>query len=77
MSDTDRMTPKAILDEIRKLPLDQQMDVVEEVCRAIAAEGGSVPAWQLEEILGRLEDPAEVATETWADLRARLSRARG
>lgn len=68
------MTPKGILDEILRLPADQQLELVEEVWDHLAASPSNVPvpAWHRAELDRRLAEATEQATQTWDDVRARL-----
>jgi putative addiction module component (TIGR02574 family) len=68
------MTPKALLDEILKLPPDQRLQFVEEVWDSLAASPDEVgvPVWHREELDRRLADPTEQATLSWQDVQARL-----
>ena len=68
------MSPKGILDEILRLPADQQLELVEEVWDRLAASPSNVPVpdWHRAELDRRLGDPSERATHTWDDVRARL-----
>jgi putative addiction module component (TIGR02574 family) len=68
------MTPNALLEEILRLPADQQIRLVEEVWDRIAASPANVPvpAWHRAELDRRLADPAEQATLSWDDVQSRL-----
>lgn len=68
------MTPKALLDEILRLPAAQQIQLVEEVWDRIAASPANVPVpeWHRAELDRRLADPAEQATISWDDVQSRL-----
>lgn len=68
------MTPKGLLDEILRLPTDEQMALVEEVWDRLAASPTNVPMpdWHRSELDRRLADPAEQATQSWDDVQARL-----
>jgi putative addiction module component (TIGR02574 family) len=68
------MTPTKILDEIARLPAEQQLKLVEDVWDRIAAspENVPVPEWHRAELDRRLADPTERATLSWDDVQARL-----
>ena len=68
------MTPKNILDEILRLPADEQIKLVGDVWDRIAAspEAVPVPEWHRAELDRRLADPAEQATLSWDDVQGRL-----
>ena len=68
------MTPNALLDEILRLPADQQIQLVEEVWDRIAASPTNVPVpeWHRAELDRRLADPTEQATLSWDDIQNRL-----
>ena len=68
------MTPSRILDEILRLPAEQQLKLVEDVWDRIAAspENVPVPDWHRAELDRRLADPAEQATVSWEDIQGRL-----
>ena len=68
------MTPSRILDEILRLPAEQQLKLVEDVWDRIAAspENVPVPDWHRAELDRRLADPAEQATVSWDDIQGRL-----
>jgi len=70
------MTPKALLDEILRLPADQQLKLVEDIWDNLAASPSNVPVpeWHRQELDRRLADPAEKATLSWDDVQARLKR---
>ena len=68
------MTPSKILDDILRLPAEQQIRLVEDVWDRIAASPESVPMpeWHRAELDRRLADPSEQATLGWDDVQARL-----
>ncbi len=68
------MTPNRILDEILRLPAEQQLKLVEDVWDRIAAspENVPMPEWHRAELDRRLADPAEQATLSWDDVQGRL-----
>jgi putative addiction module component (TIGR02574 family) len=53
------MTPKALLDEILRLPIEERLDLLEQVWDSIAADPSKVPVpeWHKEELERRLADP--------------------
>jgi putative addiction module component (TIGR02574 family) len=68
------MTPKALLDEILRLPADERLELIEEIWDSLAADAEKVvPEWHRRELDRRLQDPApkHVSSE---DLHARLKR---
>lgn len=68
------MTPSKILDEIFRLPPEQQLKLVEEVWDRVAAspENVPIPEWHRAELDRRLADPSAEATLSWDDVQARL-----
>ena len=68
------MTPKALLDEIMRLPLKERLQLVEEVWDSIAAtpEAVPVPDWHREELDRRLDQPLPEPPLTEDEARARL-----
>ena len=70
------MTPKALLDEILRLPPNERLRLVEDVWDSLAASPDvvGVPEWHREELDQRLDDPTEQATLSWEDVRAHLGR---
>jgi putative addiction module component (TIGR02574 family) len=70
------MTPKALLDEILRLPPDQRLQLVEDVWDSLAASPDhvGVPAWHREELDRRLADPGEQTNLSWQDVQSRLRR---
>ncbi|MEA3246265.1 MAG: addiction module protein [Gemmatimonadota bacterium] len=68
------MTPKGILDEIFRLPADQQLELVEEVWDHLSASPSNVPVpdWHRAELDRRLANPSEQASVTWDEVRSRL-----
>jgi len=70
------MTPKALLEEILRLPPDQRLQLVEEVWDSLAASPDEVgvPVWHRDELDRRLSDPTDTATLSWQDVQTRLRR---
>ena len=68
------MTPNKILDEILRLPPDEQIKLVGDVWDRIAAspEAVPVPEWHRAELDRRLADPAEQGMLSWDDVQGRL-----
>jgi len=68
------MTPKALLDEISRLPLEERIKLVEDVWDGIAAtpEAVPVPDWHRAELDRRLDNPSTDPSLTWDEIRARL-----
>jgi putative addiction module component (TIGR02574 family) len=65
------MTPKALLDEILRLPPDQRLKLVEDVWDSLAASPDEVgvPQWHRDELDRRLADASEQANSSWQDVR--------
>jgi putative addiction module component (TIGR02574 family) len=70
------MTSKALLEEILRLPVNERLQLVEEVWDSIAAspEDVSIPEWHKAEIDRRLDDPSSEPPLSDEELRARLRR---
>lgn len=68
------MTPKALLDEILRLPVDERLQLVEQVWDSIAATPDAVPVpeWHKAELDRRLDRPSQEASLTEDEVRARL-----
>ena len=68
------MTPKALLDEILRLPIDERLRLVEDVWDSIAAtpEAVPVPDWHKAELDRRLANPDPGPSLTWEEVRAKL-----
>ena len=73
------MTPKALLEEILRLPPDERLRLVEEIWDSLAAtaERVPVPEWHRQELDRRLADRSEQATLSWPEVRSRLRSAKG
>jgi putative addiction module component (TIGR02574 family) len=68
------MTPKAILDEILQLPLDERLKLVEDVWDSIAvtSEAVPIPDWHRNELDRRLDGASPGPNLSWTDVRTRL-----
>lgn len=68
------MIRPSLLDEILHLPPADRLQLVEEVWDSLAASTSDVPVpdWHRPELDARLVDPAETATISADDLKARL-----
>ncbi len=73
------MTPKALLDEILRLPPDERLRLVEDIWDSLAGSPDRIPVpeWHRAELDRRLANKAEQATIAWTDVRSRLRRAKG
>lgn len=73
------MTPKALLEEILRLPPDERLRLVEDIWDSLAQtpEKLPVPEWHRAELDRRLADRSEQATIGWSELRSRLRRKTG
>lgn len=71
------MTRKALLEEILRLPVEERLELLEQVWNSIAADPDKVPVpeWHLEELDRRL---AESHPEhlTWDEVKSRFLRPR-
>ncbi len=67
------MNSKALLEEILRLPVEERMDLLEEVWASIAADPSKVPLpeWHREELDRRLKDP-EPERLTWDEVKSRF-----
>ena len=65
------MAPDALRDQIMKLPPAERLRLVEDIWDSLTAspEDVPVPDWHREELERRLEDPSEVATLSWEEVR--------
>lgn len=68
------MTPKALLEEILRLPPDERLRLVEDVWDSLAAAPSDlpVPDWHRAELDRRMSDASEQASLSWSDVEARL-----
>ena len=73
------MTPKALLEEILRLPPDERLRLVEDIWDSLAEESARVPVpdWHRAELDRRLNDREEQATISWTQVRERLRRPAG
>lgn len=67
------MTPKALLDEILRLPVEERLNLLEQVRDSVAADPAkvAVPEWHLEELDRRLADPNPERL-SWDELESRF-----
>jgi putative addiction module component (TIGR02574 family) len=67
------MTPKALLDEILRLPVEERLSLLEQVWDSVAADPAKVPvpAWHIEELDRRLADPNPERL-SWDELKSRF-----
>jgi putative addiction module component (TIGR02574 family) len=70
------MTPKALLEEILRLPVDERLQLVEDIWDSIAAtpEAVPVPEWHKAELDRRLDHPEPGPSLSWDEVRAKLHR---
>ncbi len=70
----EAMTPKGLLDEINRLPLEERIRLVEDIWDGVAAtpEAVPVPDWHRAELDSRLDNPSPEPSMTWDEVRARL-----
>jgi putative addiction module component (TIGR02574 family) len=70
------MTPKALLDEINRLPLEERLRLVGDVWDGIAASPDAVPVpdWHRAELDHRLDHPSSEPGLTPEEVRERLRR---
>jgi putative addiction module component (TIGR02574 family) len=67
------MTPKALLDEILRLPADERLKLVEDIWDSIAANPSQVPVpeWHKTELDRRLAE-SDPQLLSWEEVQARL-----
>lgn len=67
------MTPKSILEQALRLPVDQRLELVEQLWDSIAADASQVPVpdWHKAELDRRLADK-HAAHLSWEEVRKRL-----
>jgi putative addiction module component (TIGR02574 family) len=67
------MTPKALLDEILRLPVEERLNLLEQVWDSVAADPAKVPVpeWHLEELDRRLAEPNPERL-SWNELKSRF-----
>ena len=68
------MTPKALLEKILRLPVDERLQLVEDIWDSIAAtpEDVPVPDWHKAELDRRLDEPEPGPNLSWDEVRAKL-----
>ena len=72
-SDIWHMTPKSILQQALRLPVEQRLELVEELWDSIAADSSQVPMpdWHKAELDRRLAEP-DAERLTWDEVQKRL-----
>jgi len=70
------MTPKALLDQINQLPVDERIKLVEDIWDSIAVipESVPVPESHRAELDRRLDHPSPDPSLSWDEVQARLRR---
>lgn len=68
------MTPKAILNEILQMPVDERLKLVEDIWDSIAVtpEAVPVPDWHRDELDRRLDGAPPGPNFSWDQVRAKL-----
>jgi putative addiction module component (TIGR02574 family) len=68
------MTPKALLDEILKLPPEERLDLIGEVWDSLKGNPESVPVpeWHKAELDRILDHPSPEPPQTWEEVQAKL-----
>lgn len=68
------MTKEALIEEIRRLPIEEQIELLGDVWDEIAADSEAVPVpeWHLRELERRLAEP-EPEYVSWDEVRRRLN----
>lgn len=66
------MTPKALRDEILRLPADERLKLLEEIWDSLSPEDVPVPDWHQVELDRRLDNPAPGPGLSWDEVRAKL-----
>ena len=68
------MTPKALLDEILRLPVGERLQLLEDIWDSIAATPDAVPVpdWHKAELDRRLDNPEPGPSLSWDEVRAKL-----
>ncbi len=82
MSDTGRMTAKAIVEEILRLPPAERVHIIREVWDSVAdryedlIDGDllPIPQWQLDLLEEDLRNPSPEPPMSWDELKERLLR---
>jgi len=67
------MTPKALRDEILRLPPQERLELLEDIWDSLTPEDIPIPDWHKEELDRRLDDPASGPGLTWEEVRAKLN----
>ena len=70
------MGTSPLLTQILELPIEQRLQLVQEIWESLVRSEASVPVppWHREELDRRLADPAETLTESWDTVQQRLNR---
>lgn len=70
------MTARTLWDEILKLPVDERLQLVQDIWNSLAATPTDVPVpdWHKEELDRRLDAPEPGENLTWHEVRDRLHR---
>jgi putative addiction module component (TIGR02574 family) len=67
------MTSAALLEEILRLQPTERMRLLEQIWDSLSPdETAEMPDWHRRELDLRLDDPAEGATKSWAEVREQL-----
>jgi len=66
------MTPKALRDEILKLPPEERLKLLEEIWDSLSPDDVPVPDWHKEELDRRLDHPEPGPGLSWEEVRAKL-----
>jgi len=67
------MTPKALRDEVLRLPPQERLKLLEDIWDSLTPEDIPIPDWHKEELDRRLDDPASGPGLTWEEVRAKLN----
>ncbi|MBI4502284.1 MAG: addiction module protein [Gemmatimonadetes bacterium] len=72
------MTPKALLEEILKLPPDERLDLISEVWDSLTPSPESVPVsdWHKAELDHILDNPSPEPPQTWEEVQRKLRKSR-
>jgi len=70
----ESMTPKALLDQVLKLPPAERLQLIEDVWDSLAATPDSVPVpeWHKAELDRLLDHPSPEPSVTWEEVQAKL-----
>ena len=66
------MTPKALRDEILRLPADERLKLLEDLWDSLSPDDVPMPDWHKEELDRRLDEPAPGSGQSWDEVRAKL-----